>query len=311
MDRFFEHFLTVGQQVLVLFILIAFGFVLGKRGIMGEKGAKVCADIALLLATPCVIIKSFQRNVTTEMLWGLLAALGVSALIHFVGIGMGHLLFRRATPRDRVLRLATVLSNAGFMGLPLQEAVLGETGVFYGAAYVVMFNLLLWSYGQLTMDEQTQKLSWRKLLINPGTIGLGLGLVVLLVPVDLPAVIASPVAHLAALNTPLPMLFIGYRLSRVELSKAWRRPIHFTASAVRLILVPVLSGALLLAFGIRGTLFVSMMIAASAPVAAAVSMFANRYEQDSETAANLVAVSTVLSLVTMPLLVALAQVVSG
>lgn len=306
-----EYFLTVGQQVLVLFILIGAGFILGKRGIMGERGAKACSDIALLLATPCVIINSFRRDVTTEMLWGLLAALGVSVLIHGIGIGVGHLFFRQSTPRDRVLRLATVLSNAGFMGLPLQQAVLGETGVFYGATYVAIFNVTLWSYGQLSMNQKAERVSWTKVLLNPGTIGLALGIVVLLLPVELPEVIAAPISHLAALNTPLPMLFIGYCLSKVDFKQALRRPVYFGASAVRLLVVPLVTGIVLYLLGIRGTLFVSMMIAASAPIAAAVPMFATRYEQDSETAANLVALSTVFSLATMPILVSLAQVVAG
>lgn len=305
-----DYFLTVAQQVLILFVLIAVGFVLAKTNVMTDTGAKVCSDIALFVATPCVIINSFRREVTADTLWGLLAALGAALLIHALGIGVALLLYRKKTEQNIVLRLCTVLSNAGFMALPLQQAILGDTGVFYGAAYVVMFNLVLWSYGPLTMDRASTKLSWKKMLLNPGMIGLVVGVIVMLLPVELPAVVTAPLTHLGNLNTPLPMLFIGHYLSKVNFKQALRRPAYFVGSAVRLLLVPGLSAAVLYLMGIRGDLLVSMTVAASAPVAAGVAMFTTRYDRDTETAVNMVALSTVFSLITMPLLVSVVQTIA-
>ncbi len=302
-----QNFLTVGQQVLVLFLLILTGFVLGKKGMLKDAGAKTLSDIALFLATPCVIIKAFQRPFSAEMLSGLGLALLVSAVIHAIAIGLAALLFRGSDPRNRVLRLAVVLSNAGFMALPLQEAILGDIGVFYGTAYVVMFNLVLWSYGVVVMDTSGGKLSWRKILISPGSVGVVLGLVVFLLPVQLPQILSAPIAHLAALNTPLPMLFIGFYLSRVDFRVALRQGQYYGAMALRLILVPVLGIGLLYLCGLRGELLVSMTIGGCAPVAAAVPMFATRFGGDTETAVNMVALSTLASLVTMPAIVALCQ----
>lgn len=305
-----ENFVTVGQQVLILFLLIAAGYVLGKRNIITEVGAKTLSDIALLLATPCVIALSFEREFSVEILTELGKALLVAAAIHLVAIGVARVLYRRDTSRTRVLRLAAVLSNAGFMGLPLQQAVLGTQGVFYGAAYVTMFNLVLWSYGVITMDRGERRLSAKKMLLSPGIIGLAAGLLILVLPVELPALVRAPISHLAALNTPIPMLFTGYYLSKVDLAHALRKKEYYAASAVRLLLVPTITVGLLYLVGIRGTLLSSMAISASAPVAAAVLMFADRYKQDTETAVNLVALSTVFSVVTMPVLVALVQFIA-
>lgn len=305
-----DYFLTVGQQVLILFVLIFVGYVLGKTRIIGDTGAKALSDVALLFATPCVIALSFER----EFSWAVLRDLGVALLvgiaIHLIAVGLAQVIYRKDTPRDRVLRLATALSNAGFMGLPLQQAVLGNQGVFYGAAYVTAFNLTLWSYGLLTMDRSTRRLSPRKMLLSPGIIGLVAGLIILVLPVELPALIRTPASHLAALNTPLPMLFTGYYLSKADLGKALRNRSYYAACAVRLILVPVVTVGLLYLIGIRGTLLASMAISASAPIAAAVSMFASKYEQDTETAVNLVVLSTVFSVITMPILVTLVQLIA-
>lgn len=301
------YFLTVAQQVLVLFVLIGAGFVITKTGLLTDKGAKVCSDIALFLGTPCAIINSFNRSANREQWIGLALALGASLLIHGVGIGAAQLLYRKNTERNAVFRLTTVLSNSGFMGLPLQQAILGDDGVFYGAAYVVMFNLVLWSYGVLTMDKSGTRPSVRKMLITPGSMGLLLGVLVMLLPVSLPEVLATPVKHLGNLNTPLPMLFIGYSLAQVDFKAILRRGDCLLASVVRLVLVPVLGVALLYLLGLRGELLIAMSIASCAPVAAATAMFASRYDRDSETAVSMVSLSTVLSLVTMPLLVTLTQ----
>ena len=301
------YFLTVAQQVLVLFILIAVGFILGKKGIMNDTTAKLCADLALVIATPCVIISSFRRESTPENWVNLLVSLGAALLVHVISIGIAHLLFRQRGDIGPVLRLSVVLSNAGFMGLPLQRAVLGEIGVFYGAAYVVAFNLVYWSYGVIIMSKQGGRVPWKKILFSPGVVALVVGMLVMVLPWDLPEVIAAPMSHLGALNTPLPMLFIGYYLTKTDFAAALRRPVLMGVCAVRLLLVPVIATSLLYALGIRGDLLTSMIIAACAPVAAGVSMFATRFERDHESSVSMVSVSTVLSLTTMPLIVSLVQ----
>ncbi len=302
-----ENFLTVGQQVLVLFILIFAGFFLGKKGMLQEAGARTLSDLALFLATPCVIIKAFQRPFSLEMLAQLGIALLVSAAIHGIAIALGTLVYRDKAPRSLAMRLAVVLSNAGFMALPLQQAILGENGVFYGTAYVVMFNLALWSYGAAILDRSGKGLSWKKAVFNPGTVGVLLGLLVFILPFDLPEILSAPISYLAALNTPLPMLFIGYCLSGVNFKNALGQRHYYGAIAMRLLAVPAVSVAALYLFGLRGDLLVSMAIAGCAPVAAGVPMFTARFQGDTETAANLVALSTLASLVTMPTLVALCQ----
>ena len=299
--------LAVAQQVAILFILIAIGFLLGKVNILDDRGAKALSDIALLLSTPCVIIRSFERQVTAEELTGLLIAFGASFGVHLVGIIIGKVAFLHNTSRDNTLWLAVVLCNAGFMGLPLQEAILGDIGVFYGATYVVVFNLVLWSFGQRVMGG---KMSPWRLLVNPGTIGLLLGLAVMFFCPNLPEIVAKPVDYLAALNTPLPMLFIGYTLSKSNLGKAVRAPANWVSVVLRLLVVPAAAVGILYLSGVRGDLLVSMGIAVSAPVAASVSMFASRYRQDTEAAVSTTALSTLLSLVTMPLVIALTRLIA-
>ncbi len=305
------NFLAVGQQVLILFVLIGIGFICGKTRIINETASKVMADVVLYFATPCVIIHSFQQELTAERVRGLLIALAAAVAIHLLAIVAATLLFRKdEDKRRRVLRFAVVFSNAGYMALPLQKAVLGAEGVFYGAVFVAVFNLTMWSWGLLTMSGERKSLSVKKLVLNPGVIGLVVGVIVFLTQWQLPEVLAQPITHLGNLNTPVPMLLIGYFLSKTDLRLAFRDGRSFAGMAARLFLVPLVALGGMYLCGIRGDVLVSMVIAASAPVAAATTMFATKFEADISLSVNMVSLSTICSVVTMPLIVALTQMLS-
>lgn len=305
-----ESFWTVAQQVLVLFILIGAGFACGKTGLLHEKAVKCLADLVLYLAFPCVIIQSFMREYDPQMLRGLLLAGLISLLVHVGSALLAWLVFRdKDESRRRVLRFATVFSNAGYMALPLQQALLGEEGVFYGAAYVAVFNLVLWSYGMVSMSGDSKALSAKKLLLNPGVIGIAAGLVVFIFSIPVPEVIAAPIGHLASLNTPVPMIIIGFYLSQTNLHAALKDGRSYVAIALRLVAIPALAIGSMVLCGVRGTVLISCAVAVSAPVAAAATMFAAKYDQNTLLSANLVSVSTLFSVATMPLLVALTQLV--
>lgn len=303
-----ENYWIVAKQVLVLFLLIGVGVVCGKAKLLTKEAVRSLTDVVLLFATPCVIIRSFTRDASPQLLQNLgfaaLAALGV----HLLGIALVHLLIRdKEKSRRCVLQYGAVFSNAGYMALPLQQAILGDEGVFYGAVYVAIFNLVMWTYGVANMGQGAKSLSPRKILINPGVIGVAAGLAVLLIfGKDLPDMIYAPINHLANLNTPLPMLIIGFYLAGAPLLKALKDKSGYLTIALRLVIIPLLSLGGLWLCGLRGTVLVSAVIGASAPVATATTMLATRYERDTDLSVNLVVVSTLLSILTMPLIVGLA-----
>lgn len=222
-DKWRRIFGQWGSRCWCCFCSSVWGLCAGRLKLLNTGAVKCMADVVLYVAFPCVIVQSFMRRFEPSMLRGLLAAGAAAFAIHAVSILVAHLVFRdKDEARRRVLRFCTVFSNAGYMALPLQSALLGETGVFYGAAYVAVFNLVLWSYGLVTMSGDKKGLSGKKLLLNPGVIGLAAGLLVFLLSIPVPEVLAAPIRHLAALNTPVPMLIIGFYLAQTNLSAALR-----------------------------------------------------------------------------------------
>ena len=138
-----ENFLTVFLQVVILFCLIAFGFIGGKIKLINEEGSKVMSNIMIYFVTPCLIINSFSIEFDPKKLKGLLITFVSSFAIHLIAIILASLIFRGNNKNKiSVLRFAAIFSNAGFMGIPLQEAVLGPDGVFYGSVYVAVFNII-------------------------------------------------------------------------------------------------------------------------------------------------------------------------
>lgn len=303
-----SDFFTVAQNVLTLFLLVAVGVVCGKCRLLNEAAVKACANLVLYIATPCVIIKSCIRTFDTQLLRGFLIVALAAAINHAVLILVARWLFRdKDEGRRRVWRFSMIFSNAGYMAIPLQQAILGDEGVFYCAAYVMVFNICLWTYGVWEMSGDKAALSRKNLVLNPGIIGVVVGLTIFLLSIPIPALLADAVGHIAVLNTPLPMLIIGYYLAQTDLRAALRNKRGHFCVALRLVIMPLLALGALLACGVRGTALTSLMICISTPVATACTMLATRYDREPLLSVNLVSLSTLLSVVTMPVIVSLAD----
>ena len=299
-----QDFLTVATNVLTLFLLMGVGVLCAKSKLLSESGVKALANLVLYIATPCVIIKSCIREFDPAMLWGFLTVVAVAALTHGALIFLAAVVFRDSDEdRRRVFRSATVFSNAGYMAIPLQQAILGDVGVFYCAAYVIVFNVFLWTYGLKEMSGES-RLSVTKILLNPGIIGVVVGMILFLLPIPVPTLIADGIGHLAALNTPVPMLIVGYYLAQTDLLAALRDGRGWLCIALRLLVAPLLALGALLLCGVRGDLLTACMICIATPVATSCTMFATRFDRSPRLSVNLVSLSTLVSVVTLPLMVA-------
>jgi len=304
-----ENFWIVAQQVAMLFILMGFGVFARQTKILGDVALKGLVNLLMLVVTPCLIIDVFQRPFDAGMLRELGIAFFIALSVHFASIAVVRHVFRKgAEDTSPVLKVATVFSNAGFMGIPLEQAILGETGVFYGTVYVVVFNLLMWSWGLRVMSRTKNGFN-RMMLVNPGTVGIACGLVLFLLPWKLPVLIHDPIRMIAGMNTPLAMIAIGYYLAGAKLGAVLRSPKAYVACALRLVVCPLVLVGVLWFFrhALNRQMMLAVVIPAAAPVGAMVAMFASQYGRDVNMAVALVSGSTLVSIVTMPPVVALAM----
>lgn len=300
----------IAQQVLVLFVLIAVGFVCGKKGIISDTSSKSITDIVLYVVTPCVMITAFQREFSFELLGSVIITALCAALIMGGSILVAKLFFHdKNESRNKVLQFAVIFSNCGFMSLPLQKAILGDNGWFFGSIFVAVFNIYVWTYGLVSMSGDKKQLSIKRLTFNPGIAGVLIAVVLFIGGITLPYIVSQPIAYLSELNTPLPMLIIGYHLSKADFKKAFTDKGAYLAMGVRLVLIPITITLIMSLLNLDKDMIIAFIIASSAPTAATTTMFASKFKRDVELSVSTVASSTLVSILTMPIIVAFAQTI--
>lgn len=301
-------FLTVGEQVLILFALMAVGFALGKAKLMGDKGSLAMTNLVMYAVSPAMMVVAFQREKDTADLHNFLVCLLLAVAVHAVSILLAYAALRGKDGTCGVLRFGAVFSNCGFMGYPLMAALLGSIGVFYGSAYVIVFTILSWTWGVYVITGDRSQLRLKPLLLNPGVISVVLAMALYLGQVTVPEPLMVPINYLADLNTPLPMLVVGYQLSHANFKAALQGISSWVTLVLRLLVLPLTSLGICLALNVSHDLTLVLLIAASAPPAALLSMFAARFGKDTALTSSLVSVQTAISALTMPVLVGLAEV---
>lgn len=309
---FLNNFIAIAQQVGVLFILIAVGFGCGRAGLITKHASKKMTDIVLYVVTPCVMVSAFQREFSVALLGKVLLAALTALGILTVSTLIVRLVFRsKDEARRKVLQFAVIFSNCGFMSLPLQKALLGEDGWFYGSIFVAVFNVFCWTYGLVDMSGDKKQLSVKRLALNPGIIGVTVAVILFIAQIKLPTIIIEPVTHLANLNTPLPMLIIGFYLSRADFKKAFTDKGAYLAMLFRLIIIPLAAAAVMALLRMDAKMVIAFTIACSAPTAATTTMFAAKFRRDVSLSVSVVTASTLFSIITMPLIVSLAYSMTG
>ena len=302
-----DAFLSVILEVAVILILILVGYFTVKKGMFTKESLGSITSFLLYIVTPCLIVSSFLSAESGKLDgWTLLLAAVLPALSIVISIALSYLFFRREpSGRRRVLRFSMIFCNVGFMGVPLVEGIVGSEGVLYGSFFIAVFNIFCWTYGYVMMGGGKVRL--KALLLNPGVIGIVIGLPLYLLDVPVPALFVEPVELISALNTPLAMIVVGGYIAQVKLRAFVSDLAVYKMAVLRLVVAPLLYLALVWLLRPDETLLMSTVIQAATPVAANCVLFAVQYDSDAELASKSVAVSTALSVVTIPLLTVLVQ----
>lgn len=327
---FLDSFLAVSEKVGLLFILIAVGFLCQRTKLLTEEANKCMADIVMYFVTPCVIINAFGSTLyAKEELLEILKNIGIVAIIavavHILMIVIVSVIFRaKNEDRRRLMRFSAVFSNAGFIALPLAQALIdtptSHEGALYAAVYLAVFNIVLWTWGLIDMSGDVKSMNAKKIILNPGIIGVVVGMLIFTSPlyvniggtagIVLPTIIADAISAMGALNLPLPMLMVGFYLGKANLIEAFKDGGTYLCIALRLVVFPLAVLLVTYLLGVRGNVLIVSVIGASAPVGATATIFSAKFNRDTELSVRLVSLSTILSMITMPLIIALTQMIA-
>lgn len=293
------------QQIVIMFLLVGIGYLMFSCKKISSEGAKTLANILLYLSLPCVIIKGFLVERTTAATIGLL----ISAAAALIILGMSILVSRIFFRKDPIANFAGAFSNPGFFGIPLITACISEGAVFYIAAFIAFLNLLQWTYGVHTLTGKKGSLTPKKILTAPFMIAILIGAFFYFSGIAMPGLLLSCVTFLSGLNTPLAMFTIGVYLAQTDMVKMLKKRSLYGISLARLVIIPLLAlGLLSLLPAEFWDLKTAVLIAAACPVGSNVAVYAQLHDKDYPYAVETVVISTLFSLITMPLLLQLAQV---
>lgn len=302
----------MAMKVLILFLLMSIGFVLGRKKIITETGTDQMNFLLLNVVVPCVIVDAFQIDKSQIPTWNLWFTVIAGLVYVLASVIIVKFCFNKEPDgRRQVLKFGAMFSNCGFMGFPMVQEVLGDRGMVYAAIINAMITVAMWTVGFVVMGKDGERISIRKVALNPGAIGVYIGLPLLLFSVELPDPFQSVVGFLADMNTPLAMICIGVFISKTKLLDIFKEKTLYGVTVIRLVLIPVAVMGILLLFKPDYIPMTSSIIQFCAPSAGLTAIFAARFRHDTTLAAKTVAISTLLSILTMPLFCVALQAVYG
>lgn len=297
------------RQLICMFIFMGIGYTLFKKTMLSERGSRELSNILLYIVLPAVIIHSYCKERTVERVHGLWQSFVISAALLLIAMVISGLIFGR---RRRIENVGVAFSNCGFMGIPLVQAVLGEEAVFFCSAFVAILLFLQWTYGVFVMTGDKKAISGKTIVRNPILIATAIGILLFLIQIPVPEIADTVLTSLSAMNGPMAMIILGIYLAQTDIKTIFLDKTLYWASAVRLVIIPVVSIIFLcLLPASMNQMKLTLLISASAPIGANAAIFAQKVGLDHTRAVKIVCLSTMLSIISMPLLIMFSSVLWG
>ena len=292
---------------LLLFLYMICGFIISRLNIIREDNRGVLVRLLMDVAMPMMVVNAFNKQTSMDEIQASLWVLVIAFACCLSAWAIGTVLWRNQPENKRkILVYASMFSNAGNAGLPILSLVFGSVGVFYGSMYLIPPRILQWTLG-ISFFVRPEKGSWVKnVLLNPMVVTIYIGAVMLIANWQIPGVFGTAIANIGSMTGPLSMILIGATLAHMD----WKMLLDKTVlmiSAFRLIAFPLFAALLLKAFHADALTINLCVILMAMPVASNTAAMAERYGGDYVFASACVSVSTLLSVVTVPVITWLIQ----
>ena len=292
------------HQLVLMFFAMGVGFLGGKAGVLGEDENKMLSSLVVNITNPLQIVASVMVGERLLTNGQVLQLTGVNFACYFLLIGLGWLLVRamRAPEKDaRIYVFLLVFSNVGYLGYPLAEALLGASARFCISIFVLGFQIFCWTYGVYLLDGSSKfRLSW-DILRRPCVIAALVAYALYFSALRVPAIVGQMVDYVGNLTSPMAMLIIGSALAKLSLRTVFGDWRVYVLCAVKLVAIPLGLWVLLRGVLTHDLMLTTLILARAMPAATNSTILCYRYGRDGSLASGCVFLSTLLSLVTIPL----------
>lgn len=297
--------LIILKQAMIMLLLILVGVLAFKTKVVTKDGGRQFSNFVLEIVTPAIVINAyaeveFEGRLVINMLW----TFALAALSFIISILASKLLVRNNPNREVAIeRFSAIYSNCGFMGIPLASAMLGTEGVFYASAFLTIFFFFSWTHGIMLLTGQSDKKALLKKFCSPTIIGIVIGLLLFFFRIELPDLVESVLSYVSGLNTPMAMVASGISVAQVNMISAVKNPRVYYASALKLIILPLIFAVVLLPLTfIPIEVRTVVLILSAAPSAAMCTLQCQKHGLNDLYASQIFAMTTILSMGTLPLI---------
>jgi predicted permease len=298
--------------VAVLLMLAVPGYALIKRRMISEDCISGFSKVLLYVCQPCLAVYTFSSlPLTRENIIniGIFAALSLAVQAIMLGAGFLILYKKSKMPIYRIITIAVAFANCAFFGIPIIEALMPAVAsslIVYTTVYAVIMNLIGWTVGAAIISHDRKYISVKQIFMNPTMLGIVLALIVYFLAIEFPGTLASAIECTARMATPLSMLIMGMRLGTMKPSSLFTDIRVYITVAVKQFVMPLVAFALCMCLpSVSADLRRTLFIICACPIASVVLNFAEIIGEGQSNAANMVLVSTILSIVTLPVMMLL------
>lgn len=299
-----DAILIIFKQIIIMFLLMMVGFILRRKNIIDSVGIKQMSDLMIYICNPAIMVNSFNIVFSYDKLKEIGITFVLSVIITIIGIITAAIFMRKEQSLEK---FGIIFCNAGFIGIPLIQSVVGKEAIFYLTIYLVSFTLFVWTYGVLLISKGQTNMNFKKIVSNPALISVVLGLILFVSPIKLPDVIYNSFDLLGACNTPLGMIILGAYLANSTMDQIVKNKVGYKVSFYRLVIAPLATIAFLSLIPTQyNDIRLTLLIASSTPVGVMLAIFSQMFSGDYEYGARIVSLSTILSLLSLPVILTIA-----
>lgn len=301
---------AITNSVVSLFIIILVGVYGSKKKIITAELNKGLTDILIKIALPFMIISSFMftyddtiKSNVLKTFYLSIGAYAVMAVVSYI------LLIPVKKDKKTVLHFANVFVNTGYVGFPVLNSIFGSEGVIYGSIFNIFFVIFVWTYGIMLYKGKLEKGYLKNeiinLLLNPSIIAVAVGIIIMIFDIEIKGALLSSIKSIGNITGPLSMFIIGVILSNVKLKKHLKDWTVYYGIIIKLLIIPIIIYIISLLLKDSSKAAYSVIIMTAMPASAMTSILAESFNKEKEFAAIIVSATTLISLITIPILIKL------
>lgn len=300
------------HEMLQLYLIVLIGFIFRKVNILKSNTNEVITQMMLYITLPALILYALQTTFSKELIVSFVWLNTMSIFILSVSVFLAALLRKKATlptKQKSVYESLIIFGNQGFLGFAVVYILMAEQGIIYVTFFNIIYLILIWTYGIYLFSKKERSINWITLLINPGTLATMIGVVMLFLPYNWPSILYETFEAVGKMTIPLSMMLIGSLIASIETEKLKQYITNkylWIATVYRLLLLP-LTLLLFILFSVPFPLLLVAVLTSAMPSASTISLYAQKFGDDAPFASVGVFITTVLCIVTIPLLYAVMQ----